>query len=132
MGVERTDSVPEDLTLGEIIRRQRELAEMPMRRLAEMVGISNPYLSQIERNLRAPSDRVLEAIADQLQLSADVLFARTGRGADTGEVVGAINADPDLTRSQRTALIEMYEAFRDLTVERRKRPGREAPRGSAD
>ena len=63
------------LTLGEIIRRQRELAELPMRQLAAMVGISNPYLSQIERGLRAPSDHVLRSIADSLQTSADALVA---------------------------------------------------------
>ena len=63
------------LTLGEIIRRQRELAELPMRQLAAMVGISNSYLSQIERRLRAPSDHVLRSIADSLQTSADALVA---------------------------------------------------------
>lgn len=56
-------------TLGELIRRQRELAELPMRQFAAMVGISNPYLSQIERNLREPSERVLDAIAEHLQMS---------------------------------------------------------------
>ena len=69
--------------LGELIRRQRELAELSMRQLADMAGISNPYLSQIERGLRAPSDEVLEALADSLRLSADLLrgqHRRAGRG----------------------------------------------------
>src|SRR5215211_3500438 len=67
--------------LGEFIRRQRELQELSMRQLADLAGISNPYLSQIERGLREPSEKVLEAIAENLQLSADVLFERGGRRA---------------------------------------------------
>ena len=59
--------------LGEIIRRQRELSELSMRQFADLAGISNPYLSQIERGLRDPSERVLEAIASALQVSADTL-----------------------------------------------------------
>ncbi|MBM7365573.1 helix-turn-helix domain-containing protein [Gordonia hydrophobica] len=111
------------LTLGELIRTQRELAAMPMRRLAEMVGISNPYLSQIERNLREPSDRVLEAIADNLKLSADVLAASTRTSDPQGQpdVVAAIRRDPDLTRAQRAALEEMYQSFASVTVANRRR-----------
>src|SRR5437763_1044953 len=65
-------------TLGEFIRRQREINELSMRQLARMVGISNPYLSQIERGLREPSERVLEAIAGQLEVSADTLYEQAG------------------------------------------------------
>lgn len=117
-------------TLGEIIRRQRELAELPMRQLAALVGISNPYLSQIERGLRAPSEHVLEAIAEQLHTSADALqdqvAARSGE-EPTPAVVAAIEADPDLTARQRQALIESYTAMTELTVARRKRGRRPAP-----
>ncbi|WP_072753470.1 helix-turn-helix domain-containing protein [Rhodococcus maanshanensis] len=111
------------LTLGEIIRRQREMAELPMRQLAALVGISNPYLSQIERNLREPSDRVLEAIAEQLHLSADVLTAEARRDEpeDLPEMVRHIRRDPDLTKAQRLALEEMYETFRDVTRAKRRR-----------
>ncbi|MGB3301418.1 helix-turn-helix domain-containing protein, partial [Gordonia sp. (in: high G+C Gram-positive bacteria)] len=111
------------LSLGELIRTQRELTAMPMRKLAEMVGISNPYLSQIERNLREPSDRVLEAIADQLHLSADSVAASTRKSDQEGrsEVVSAIRRDPDLTRAQRDALEEMYETFAELTIANRRR-----------
>lgn len=87
-----------------------------MRQLASLAGISNPYLSQIERGLRAPSERVLEAIAQQLELSAEVLQEHTHRGSGErqgGEsaVVSAIRADTDLTAKQRQALIEVYSAF---------------------
>jgi len=70
-----------ELSLGEIIRRQRELASLPMRQLAAMSGISNPYLSQIERGLREPSEQVLHAIAESLKVSADEL-----RGTEDEEV----------------------------------------------
>ncbi len=109
-------------SLGEMIRRQRELAQLPMRRLAEMVGISNPYLSQIERGLRAPSERVLTAIADNLQLSADVVTAYAG-GDQGSEVLDAIARDPDLTDVQRRSLTETYRAYVELTRSRRRRPG---------
>lgn len=109
-------------TLGELIRRQRELAELPMRQLAAMVGISNPYLSQIERNLRAPSERVLHAIAEQLQLSADTLLAHTTPDPEAeSAVVRAVREDPDLTAAQRASLTEMYEAFRQVTIAKRRR-----------
>ncbi len=67
--------------LGEIIRQQRELAEISMRQFAELAGISNPYLSQIERGLRAPSQQVVDGIAKALQLSADALYEQAGDDA---------------------------------------------------
>ena len=115
---------PGPLTLGEMIRRQRELAAVPLRQVAAAVGISSAYLSQIERNLREPSERVLDAIADQLQMSPDVLVAEANRArSDTGlsEVVLAIRRDKDLTNAQRQTLEEMYETFRDVTIQRRRR-----------
>jgi transcriptional regulator with XRE-family HTH domain len=111
-------------TLGDIIRRQRELAELPMRQLASMVGISGPYLSQIERGLRAPSDQVLGAIAKSLQTSAEALHDQAEALAPPAEpsaVVAAIGADQDLTARQRQALIDVYEAFTEATVTRRRR-----------
>ncbi len=119
-------------TLGEMIRTQRELASLPMRKLAEMVGISNPYLSQIERNLRAPSDQVLESIAQHLKLSSDMLYS-TARGDDAADeppVIAAVRRDPDLTRTQRAALEEMYRTFRAATVDNRRR-GRRRTGGGA-
>jgi transcriptional regulator with XRE-family HTH domain len=104
-----------DSTLGEIIRRQRELQEVSMRQFADMVGISNPYLSQIERGLREPSEQVLRGIADSLETTVDVLYAQAGRPPDDEDeeppVIAAIRADPALTARQRRALIEVYEAF---------------------
>ena len=119
---------PEALTLGEIIRRQRELASLPMRQLAAMSGISNPYLSQIERGLREPSEQVLHAIADSLQVSAETLRANEEDESTTdtqSAVLDAIQADADLTAQQRRALQETYEAFRELTIERRRQKGRQ-------
>ena len=102
--------------LGEIIRRQRELGELSMRQFAELVGISNPYLSQIERGLREPSERVVAAIAEALQVSADSLYEQAGMSPDADDdqasaVVDAIRADTRLTGRQRQALVQVYEAF---------------------
>jgi transcriptional regulator with XRE-family HTH domain len=102
--------------LGEIIRQQRELAELSMRQFAQLAGISNPYLSQIERGLRAPSEQVLEGIAGALKVSADTLYqqagvSRPGEEDESSAVLDAITADPYLTARQRTALKEVYEAF---------------------
>jgi transcriptional regulator with XRE-family HTH domain len=126
-----TERVPP--TLGDIIRQQRELAALPMRQLAAMVGISNPYLSQIERGLRAPSEQVLEAIATSLRTSADALYAQaaaTSPPRPKPPVIEAIEQDPDLTNRQRQALVEMYTALTEATVARRRRPGRPAPSDS--
>jgi len=114
--------------LGSIIRAQRELAELSTRRLARMAGISNPYLSQIERGLRVPSNEVLAAIADSLQLSADLFRAQVGR--DRTAVVEAVEADSGLTFEQKRALVE---AYRSMTVAngRRGRRGSHRSRSSA-
>jgi transcriptional regulator with XRE-family HTH domain len=109
------DSTPSS-PLGDYIRRQRELQKLSMRQLATLVGISNPYLSQIERGLREPSEKVLDAIARNLELSADNLHAESARGkAGDGDgesaVIAAIRADRRLTAAQRQALLEVYRAF---------------------
>jgi transcriptional regulator with XRE-family HTH domain len=104
--------------LGAFIRRQRELQEISLRQLAQLSGISNPYLSQIERGLREPSEKVLDAIARNLEISAEVLQdhdrrRRTDRD-ESGEepaVVAAIRADGRLTARQRSAMLEIYRAF---------------------
>jgi len=103
-------------TLGEIIRSQRELSRMSMRQFATVAGISNPYLSQIERGLREPSARVLEGIAEALKVSVDGLYEQAGIDKDAPEaieppVLAAIREDSKLTGRQRAALVEVYEAF---------------------
>jgi transcriptional regulator with XRE-family HTH domain len=115
--------------LGEIIRQQRELAEMSMRQFAQLAGISNPYLSQIERGLRAPSQQVLDGIASALKMSADALYEQAGMpvpgeegDAPANGVLEAIDGDPLLTPRQRTALKEIYESFVAGAPRARRRP----------
>jgi transcriptional regulator with XRE-family HTH domain len=102
--------------LGEIIRRQRELSAMSMRQFAQLVGISNPYLSQIERGLREPSEKVVEAIARNLDVTADALYRQAGiepdgEGEEEPAARVAIREDPRLSSRQRQALLEVYDAF---------------------
>jgi transcriptional regulator with XRE-family HTH domain len=104
-------------SLGEFIRRQRELHELSMRQVADMSGISNPYLSQIERGLREPSERVMDAIARTLNVSEQKLYEQAGkRPAETrpSEVELAIERDLRLTARQRKALLEVYRSFAGL------------------
>ncbi len=102
-------------TLGEIIRRQRELNRLSLRQFSELVGISNPYLSQIERGLREPSEQVVDAIAKSLETTTDALYEQAGIDVEAEEpgvaVRVAIGGDPDLTPRQRRALEEVYDAF---------------------
>lgn len=100
--------------LGEFIREQRSAAEMSLRQLATSAGVSNPYLSQVERGLRRPSAEILSRIARALRISAETLYIRAGmldeRAGDEA-VTGALASDPSLTESQRTALLEIYASF---------------------
>ena len=123
-----------DSSLGEIIRRQRELNAMSMREFARTVGISNPYLSQIERGLRAPSEQVLEAIAKSLETSAETLYEQAGMSRDDekgeADTIAAIRADAALTPRQRQALIQVYEAF--AAQSGRRAPRRRRPRSESE
>src|SRR3954466_8634186 len=113
--------------LGAFIRQQRELQAMSVRRLAQLRGLSTPYRSQIERGLREPSEEVLEALAQQLELSAETLRAHDARSHDSGDdeaepaVVTAIREDPALTAKQRRALLEIYASFTASDRPRRRR-----------
>jgi transcriptional regulator with XRE-family HTH domain len=102
-------------SIGETIRKQREQHNVSMRQFADMAGISNPYLSQIERGLREPSERVLAAIAESLETSAGALYEQAGivveEGSETAAARAAIEADPALTPRQRRTLLEVYEAL---------------------
>jgi len=100
--------------VGDFIRTQREVARMSVRRLAEVAGVSNPYLSQIERGLRKPSAEILQQIAKALQISAETLYERAGLLSDDAVARGvraAIAADPLLSPEQQQALLNVYESF---------------------
>jgi transcriptional regulator with XRE-family HTH domain len=102
-------------SIGEYIREQREQAKISMRQLAQNAGVSNPYLSQIERGLRKPSADILQQLAKGLRISAEALYVQAGiledRQADSG-VRTALLADPELSERQKQVLIEIYESFR--------------------
>ena len=102
-------------SIGDYIREQREQARISMRQLAQSAGVSNPYLSQIERGLRKPSADILQQIAKGLRISAEALYVQAGiledRPADSG-VRSALLADTDLSERQKQVLIEIYESFR--------------------
>jgi transcriptional regulator with XRE-family HTH domain len=104
--------------LGGFIRSQRKLADLSLRELAERTRVSNPYLSQVERGLHEPSVRVLKAIAQALNVSAETLLAQAGLLEDEPDAANeqpgterAIRADPDLTDEQKTALLAVYRSY---------------------
>ena len=101
--------------VGEYIREQRSAAQVSLRQLARLAGVSNPYLSQIERGLRKPSAEILQQIAKALRISAEQLYVQAGilteRVGDT-EVVSAVLADVGLSERQKQVLLEIYESFR--------------------
>ncbi len=106
-------------TIGSYIREQREQAKISLRQLAQNAGISNPYLSQIERGLRRPSADILQQIAKGLRISAEALYVQAGFLEDrppASMVREAILTDPEITERQRQMLIEIYESFRRETA----------------
>jgi transcriptional regulator with XRE-family HTH domain len=100
--------------LGEFIREQRNIGQLSLRKLSEQAGVSNPYLSQIERGLRKPSAEVLRRVARALEISSEELYVRAGilderdEHPDLGSV---IRRDPDLTEEQKKIMIQLYESF---------------------
>jgi transcriptional regulator with XRE-family HTH domain len=101
--------------IGSFIRAQREAAQVSVRQLAEKAGVSNPYLSQIERGLRKPSADVLNQIAKALRVSAEVLYVRAGmlEPSEASDVRDAVIADTAITERQKQALLEIYTSFVD-------------------
>jgi transcriptional regulator with XRE-family HTH domain len=101
--------------IGDFIREQRQQAQVSLRQLARLAGVSNPYLSQIERGLRKPSADILQQIANGLRISAEQLYVRAGildsRPGDP-DVVAAILADTGLSERQKQVIVEIYESFR--------------------
>jgi len=108
--------IPERFTeLGAFIREQRSTARLSLRRLSELAGISNPYLSQIERGLRRPSAEILQQIARALRISAETLYVQAGildRPDGDTDLARHIFADRHLTEDQRQALLRIYLSFR--------------------
>src|SRR4051812_48743900 len=102
--------------LGEYLREQRRNAQYSLRQLADAAGVSNPYLSQIERGLRKPSADILQQIARALRISAESLYVQAGildeRDRDALEVHTAILADPTINERQKQVLLQIYESFR--------------------
>jgi transcriptional regulator with XRE-family HTH domain len=108
------DQAKRRLAIGEFIREQREQAQVSMRQLARLAGVSNPYLSQIERGLRKPSAEILQQIAKGLRISAEQLYVHAGildSHAGDPELVAAILADTMLLERQKQVLVEIYESF---------------------
>jgi transcriptional regulator with XRE-family HTH domain len=101
--------------IGGFIRSQRELAQVSVRQLAEKAGVSNPYLSQIERGLRKPSAEVLNQIAKALRVSADVLYVRAGllEPSEPSGVRDAVVTDTAITERQKQVLLDIYTSFRE-------------------
>mgnify|MGYP000954419099 CR=1 FL=1 len=105
------------LDLGSYLREQRRAAKLSLRQLSELAGISNPYLSQIERGLKKPSAEILQQIARGLEVSAESLYVRAGILEETSpasgatSVLAAIAADPRLTHRQRQVLVDVYRSF---------------------
>ena len=101
--------------LGAFIRDQRRIGHLSLRKLSELAGISNPYLSQIERGLRKPSAEILQQIARALQISSETLYIRAGileERAEGGDLVGEILRDTSLTEEQKKTLVRIYDSFR--------------------
>jgi transcriptional regulator with XRE-family HTH domain len=101
--------------LGEFIREQRRLGHLSLRKLSEKAGISNPYLSQIERGLRKPSAEILQQIARALEISSETLYVQAGileEREGSADLVTEIRRDPWLDEDQKKSLIQIYESFR--------------------
>ena len=115
-------------SIGDYIRQQREQAKISLRQLADQAGVSNPYLSQIERGLRRPSAEVLQQLAKALRISAETLYVRAGilnaEDSETRSVELAILADSGLTERQKQSLVDVYTSFRSANAAlRNNQPG---------
>jgi transcriptional regulator with XRE-family HTH domain len=100
--------------LGEFIRDQRRVGHLSLRKLSEMAGISNPYLSQIERGLRKPSAEILQSLARALEISSETLYVRAGildARDGTSDLMAEIRRDPHINEDQKKTLIRIYESF---------------------
>lgn len=115
--------------VGKFIRDQRAAAELSLRKLSKLTGVSNPYLSQIERGLRRPSAEILQAIAKALRISAETLYVKAGildERVESVDPIAGILRDGTLTERQRQMLVDLYTSFREAS---RETPGRKAGSG---
>ena len=113
-------ATPKDLPqdIGSFIKDLRQTAKISLRQLADKAGVSNPYLSQVERGLRKPSAEVLQQLASALRVSTPAMYLRAGLldGEGAQGVLAAIAVDPDLTIAQKQSLTQIYETFRNENV----------------
>jgi transcriptional regulator with XRE-family HTH domain len=120
--------------LGDYIREQRSAAQISLRQLAKLAGVSNPYLSQIERGLRKPSAEILQQIAKALRISAEALYVQAGildeRYGDS-DVPTAVLGDPGITERQKQVLLEIYDSFRRENEESNPSAAAESPDDTA-
>jgi transcriptional regulator with XRE-family HTH domain len=117
--------------IGSFIRSQRETAQVSVRQLAEKSGVSNPYLSQVERGLRKPSAEVLNQIAKALRVSAEVLYVRAGilEPSDKSQVRDAITTDTAITERQKQILLDIYASFTEQNESGDEEPAAESDGG---
>ena len=111
----------QNFDLGEFIREQRRTAQISVRQLAKLAGVSNPYLSQIERGLRRPSAEIMQQIAKGLRISAEALYVQAGildERVVGGVVIDAVLADPTITERQKQVMVEVYDSFRKENLRR--------------
>lgn len=116
-----TGPMVQNFDLGEFIREQRRTAQISVRQLAKLAGVSNPYLSQIERGLRRPSAEIMQQIAKGLRISAEALYVQAGildERVVGGVVIDAIIADPTITERQKQVMVEVYDSFRKENMRR--------------
>lgn len=114
-----SDGVKDDIDrrwndLGDFIREQRSIGQLSLRKLSEMAGVSNPYLSQIERGLRRPSAEILQQIARALEISSETLYVRAGileEPTEGVDPIGEIRRDPRISEDQKMSLIRIYDSF---------------------
>jgi transcriptional regulator with XRE-family HTH domain len=124
--------------LGDYIRTQRRDSNVSLRQLAKLAGVSNPYLSQIERGLRRPSAEILQQIAKALRISAEALYVQAGileQREGSGIVADAVLADDGLNERQKQVLLEIYDSFRKenaVAPDPAGPAGASAPAGAAE
>jgi transcriptional regulator with XRE-family HTH domain len=120
--------------IGEYIRQQRSTAQISLRQLSRLAGVSNPYLSQIERGLRKPSAEILQQIAKGLRISAEALYVQAGILDETtgGPVADAIRAAAELTERQKQVLLDVYESFRRANAQAESGPSESGNQSTVD